>query len=129
MNARIAKQFVFAAAHQLMNHDGKCRDLHGHTYKAEICVSGRINDTVGDPKEGMVLDFNDLKATWASEVEPLVDHKNLNDTLPVPVTSSEHIALWILGVFHSHHVEVCMVRLWESPTSYAEVTLGDLIKP
>lgn len=57
---KITKIFTFDSSHMLDGHDGKCQNLHGHTYKLEITVS---DDPVrGGPKDGMVMDFTDLKA-------------------------------------------------------------------
>ena len=131
MNAAITKEFSFHAAHQLPNHDGPCRNLHGHTYKVEVKVYGRITDSPGSPKEGMVLDFTELKKTYKEFIEPLVEHQNLNETLKdeVPVTTAEHIAAWMFRMFHERHPQVHMVRVWETPTSSAEIRNGDLLKP
>ena len=114
---RIGKEFTFDAAHQLPNHDGKCRNLHGHTYRVRIEFEGPLH---GDgPKEGMVVDFGDVKAVWKQHVEPLLDHQYLNDTLPVPVTTAEWIAQWIYTMFETHELEPSAVEVWETPTSLA----------
>lgn len=136
MVATIAKHFTFAASHQLPNHDGPCHDLHGHTYKLEVMVTGRVRQPLQEPapNEGMVLDFAELKRVYAEHIEPRVDHKHLNDTLidvlphaaAGPVPTSENIAAWIWSVFNGVLREPVLperritIRLWESPTSYAE---------
>lgn len=127
MKALIAKRFKFHAAHQLVNHDGACSRMHGHSYMVEIGVHGTVNNRDGDPKEGMVLDFGELKKTFRELIEPKVDHQNLNETLPIPVTSAEYIAGWIFRVCKGEHPEVCLVRVWETDTSYAEVKNGDML--
>jgi 6-pyruvoyltetrahydropterin/6-carboxytetrahydropterin synthase len=41
-SARICRSFSFDSAHQLPNHDGKCRHLHGHTYRTEVELWGPV---------------------------------------------------------------------------------------
>ena len=56
---KVGKQFSFDAAHQLVGHFGKCANLHGHTYKVEVVLTGSINDS--GSSEGMVVDFYHVK--------------------------------------------------------------------
>lgn len=74
-------------------------------------------------------DFADLKGIYKEAIEPLVEHQNLNDTLPVPVTTAENIAGWMLNVFKETVPQVFKVRVWETQTSYAEVKNGDSLRP
>lgn len=121
--ATVSKAFTFHAAHQLPNHDGKCRDLHGHTYRVEVGVTGPVNARDGSPDEGMVLDFGVIKAAWAP-LHQLVDHKFLNDVLPSEFqpTTAENIAGWVLSELLEAVPQVTVVRVWETPTSCVEVT-------
>ena len=58
---RITKKFRFEAAHALYGYDGKCKNIHGHNYKLFVTVIGvPVNDN-SNAKEGMVMDFGDLK--------------------------------------------------------------------
>lgn len=122
----IVKRFTFEAAHQLPNHDGKCRDLHGHTYTVDVGVRGDVRPADGSPQEGMVIDFGIVSAAFRENVYARCDHKFLNDVLPVPVTTAEHIAGWILDemtravALRDETVEVAFVRVWETQTGYAE---------
>ena len=60
-NIRITKQFSFEAGHALYGYDGKCKNLHGHSYHLFVTVIGvPITDTA-NVKFGMVIDFGDLK--------------------------------------------------------------------
>lgn len=131
MIAKVAKEWTFHAAHQLPNHDGACQRLHGHSYKLEVSVSGWVKPANGDPDEGMVLDFGVLKDIYMGEVEPFVEHQDLNVTLAgvCPLTTSENVAGWMLRIFHEAlsrreiKFEALSVKLWETPTSHVEVAL------
>jgi 6-pyruvoyltetrahydropterin/6-carboxytetrahydropterin synthase len=118
--ATICKVFRFEAAHQLPDHDGKCRDLHGHSYQVEVELHGPIQ--VEGPKRGMVVDFSDVKRFWTSELEPLLDHRFLNDSLEglVDPTTAENLAGWIFRRFEFAALPVVAVRVWETATSWAE---------
>lgn len=58
---KITKIFTFDSSHMLDGHDGKCQNLHGHTYSLEITVAGSLIES--GAKAGMVMDFSDLKAS------------------------------------------------------------------
>lgn len=89
----ISKTFTFEAAHQLPNHDGLCKNLHGHSYVGVIEVTlGELIDY--GAKEGMVMDYGDLKSLIEPLREQYLDHHYLNETLPV-VPTAENIAKWI----------------------------------
>ena len=122
LNATITKEFTFDAAHQLPNHDGKCRHLHGHTYKVVIFAKGPIKPLDGGPEEGMVMDFSRIKAAFKDLVESRADHKYLNDSLPLERTTAENMSWWMLATLHEAHQEIFKVRVYETPTSYAEAT-------
>lgn len=66
----VAKKFKWEAAHRIQWHAGKCRHLHGHSYKMTISLEGEPNDT------GMVIDFNELKKIVLPHIE-LMDHTTL----------------------------------------------------
>jgi 6-pyruvoyltetrahydropterin/6-carboxytetrahydropterin synthase len=119
MRGRICKRFTFDAAHMLPDHDGKCANLHGHTYVVEVEFEGPIIEE--GPKRGMVVDFGDVKAVWKEKLEPLLDHRYLNETLvELPVTTAEMIAGWVYGRFTDANLEPAAVRVWETPTSWAQ---------
>jgi 6-pyruvoyltetrahydropterin/6-carboxytetrahydropterin synthase len=74
---RITKQFTFEMAHALYGYDGKCKHIHGHSYKLDVCVIGNpIKDTT-NPKFGMVIDFGDLKEIVKSEIVEVLDHATM----------------------------------------------------
>lgn len=143
--ATVCKSFTFSAAHHLPHHDGLCRGQHGHTYKLEVMVTGAILEPViEDPvsPEGMVVDFNEIKTAYREIIEPLVEHKDLNVTMEgllpkvyvededawYPLTTCENLVTWMYwalqealidtGVIGEHYLRV---RLWEGPTSYAQL--------
>lgn len=119
MNTTITCVTTFAAAHRLPDHEGKCRNLHGHTYTLEVSVSG-VPEPEG-PSAGMVMDFADLRARVARiAVEPL-DHTLLNEVVDF-VPTVEAIAGWVFAKLAAASLPVVRVRLYEGPNSYAEVT-------
>jgi 6-pyruvoyltetrahydropterin/6-carboxytetrahydropterin synthase len=71
---RVSKQFNFEAAHALWNYDGKCKNIHGHTYKLFVTVAGKAIDEPGTPKNGMVIDFGDLKKIVKTHIVDVYDH-------------------------------------------------------
>ena len=69
----LTKIFHFEAAHALAGYDGKCRNIHGHSYELRVTVKGMPLDEPGNPKNGMVIDFHDLKAIVNQEVVEKLD--------------------------------------------------------
>ena len=74
MKIRVTKIFEFEAAHALDCHDGKCSNIHGHSYKLHVTVLGEPNHIKGNPKDGMVIDFSDIKDIVKSMVVGPFDH-------------------------------------------------------
>lgn len=121
----VSKEFTFDAAHHLHAYEGKCKNLHGHTYKVVFGVSGYPGDT------GLVLDFADLKSIWKERIEIYLDHQYLNETLPPMNTTAENMVVWMFEQMdtalsspeYRERVQdgrTEFVRLYETPTSYAE---------
>lgn len=71
---RITKQFSFETGHALFGYDGKCRNVHGHSYKLSVTVIGSPIEEKGAVKLGMVIDFSDLKKIVKEEVVDIFDH-------------------------------------------------------
>ena len=71
---RVTKEFSFEMAHALWNYDGPCRNVHGHSYKLFVTLSGTPLDDLQDPKNGMVIDFTDLKKIVKKEIISVFDH-------------------------------------------------------
>lgn len=118
----VTKLFEFEACHSLPYYEGACNNLHGHSYKLEVTVGGKVRETkYNDPKSGMIIDFKDLKAIVKEEVINKYDHSHLNAFFPNPTAeimvkkmATDIIAKLPKGVF------LVSCKLWETSTSYAE---------
>ena len=73
-NIRITKQFSFETGHALYGYDGKCRNVHGHSYKLSVTVIGTPISQSENVKFGMVIDFGDLKKIVKTEIVDVFDH-------------------------------------------------------
>ncbi|MDV6169232.1 6-carboxytetrahydropterin synthase [Flavobacterium sp. DG1-102-2] len=71
---RITKQFTFETGHALYGYDGKCKNVHGHSYKLSVTVIGSPITDSGNVKFGMVIDFGDLKKIVKEEIVDIFDH-------------------------------------------------------
>ncbi len=82
-NIRITKQFSFETGHALYGYDGKCKNVHGHSYKLSVTVIGAPITDRNNPKFGMVIDFTDLKKIVKEEIVDHFDHATVfNQTTP-----------------------------------------------
>lgn len=71
---RITKIFSFETGHALYGYDGKCRNVHGHSYKLFVTVIGTPISDSDHVKFGMVIDFSDLKKIVMEEIVDVFDH-------------------------------------------------------
>ena len=71
---RTTKQFSFETGHALYGYDGKCRNVHGHSYKLSVTVIGTPIADSSHVKFGMVIDFSDLKKIVKEEIVDVFDH-------------------------------------------------------
>lgn len=71
---RITKQFNFETGHALYGYDGKCKNVHGHSYKLSVTVIGKPITDANQVKFGMVIDFTDLKKIVKEEIVDVFDH-------------------------------------------------------
>jgi 6-pyruvoyltetrahydropterin/6-carboxytetrahydropterin synthase len=121
----VSKEFTFDASHHLHCYEGKCKNLHGHTYKVIFGISGFLDE------RGLMIDFGDMKEIWKNEIEIFLDHRYLNETLPPMNTTAENIVVWIYekmadslkqeeNQMKYKGARVEFVRLYETATSYAE---------
>lgn len=110
----ISRIFTFSAAHHLTKYRGLCERPHGHTYRLIVTVEGEIK------KNGLVIDFSELKKIVEKKVLSKLDHRDLNKIFGNP--SAENIAVWIWGKlknsFKKHRVELDEIKLWEGDNTY-----------
>lgn len=71
---RVTKEFPFEMSHVLLNYDGPCKNVHGHSYRLFVTLSGVPVDEPGNPKNGMVIDFTVLKSIVKKEIINVFDH-------------------------------------------------------
>ncbi len=90
---KLKKEFRFEASHQLKDHDGKCANLHGHSWRGELIVKGSGLSRDGS-KRNMLLDYSVL-GEITKFIEDQLDHKHLNDVLKEQMPTSEFLAKWI----------------------------------
>ncbi|MCH2233757.1 MAG: 6-carboxytetrahydropterin synthase [Crocinitomicaceae bacterium] len=74
MKLRVSKIFTFETAHALWGYDGKCKNIHGHSYVLTVTVTGDIIQDPDNTKHGMIIDFGDLKAIVNKNVVDEYDH-------------------------------------------------------
>ncbi|MCD4773478.1 MAG: 6-carboxytetrahydropterin synthase [Bacteroidales bacterium] len=71
---RLTKQFNFEMAHALEGYDGLCKNIHGHTYELFVTVIGEPISDNSSPKDGMLIDFKDLKSLVKERIINQFDH-------------------------------------------------------
>lgn len=145
---RITKEFQFEMAHALWNYDGKCKNVHGHTYILYVSVLGEPINDPKSPKNGMVMDFGDLKKIIKEEIFDKHDHfvavngnsphANINfEEFNIEQVqrknyqpTCENMVIEFVDVIKSRlpqNAELMMLRLYETQTSFAEWRAEDNI--
>lgn len=71
---RLTKEFNFETSHALWRYDGLCKNIHGHSYRLFVTVIGEPLHHDDHPKNGMVMDFGDLKRIVREEIVDPLDH-------------------------------------------------------
>ena len=95
---RITKQFSFETGHALYGYDGKCKNVHGHSYRLDVTVIGSPITDSSNVKYGMVIDFSDLKKIAKEEIVDVFDHATVfNKNTP-------HVELANELIKRDHHV-------------------------
>ena len=130
--------------HRVLNHRSVCKGLHGHRYKAEICVEGELVLESEASEEGMVIDFADIKKVALKFIQDELDHGFMvwdkdeelleffnkskgHKPVIVPFTpTAENVAAYIFQQLQDKFTDVFKtglrlqsVKLWETPSSYA----------
>ena len=112
----------FAAAHNLLNYQGDCENLHGHNWKVEVTVATEELDSAG-----LGIDFKIIKK-HTKEIMNYLDHKYLNDldAFKGISPSSEHISRFIydrlIDSLAEYDVSLEKITVWESDNAYATYT-------
>jgi 6-pyruvoyltetrahydropterin/6-carboxytetrahydropterin synthase len=138
----VCKIFTFDSAHQLIGHKGKCSNLHGHTYKLEVVLKGKPSTEAGHSDEGFVVDFSDIKAIVQQTLVDRLDHAFLamgnepvlealqNSGSKVALlgfrTTAENMSAYVAYQLKQASLPLYSVKLWETPTSWAEVMAADI---
>lgn len=146
---RITKQFSFETGHALYGYDGKCKNVHGHSYKLSVTVIGTPITDKGNVKYGMVIDFGDLKKIVRREIVDVFDHATVfnkntphielanelkdrgHDVILVDYQpTSENMVIDFADKIKQHlpeTIKLYSLRLQETDTSFAEWYQSDNI--
>lgn len=143
---RVSKEFRFEMAHALLNYDGLCRHIHGHSYKLFVTIIGEPIEDEQNTKLGMVMDFADLKTVVKGPIvdsldHSLVIHKDAKQFLPDTPSdmydkvhlmdfqpTCENLVVYIANIVRERlpeGVELYSLKLYETATSYAEWFASD----
>jgi 6-pyruvoyltetrahydropterin/6-carboxytetrahydropterin synthase len=141
----ITRRLEFDAGHRLPGHRSQCRNVHGHRYALEITLTAEVIHEEGQPDDGMVMDFSDVKRIAEDKLVSLWDHaflvyrgdKVMVDFLAtVPghktvvldaVPTAENLARIAFDLLsHAYHnrfgaeLKLSQVRLYETPNCWAD---------
>jgi len=145
----ISSKLEFDAGHRIPSHNSQCRHLHGHRYAVEITLSGDIITDEGIAKQGMVMDYSEVKQiakdalvnkwdhaflVYSGDVQVLQflqsieGHKTV--VLDTPPTA-ENLALIAFNILdnayqdnYGNHLRLEQVRLFETPNCWADAIRG-----
>ena len=106
----VTSVYWFSAAHQILNHP-LCKRLHGHNYRLVVTLNGKI-----DPRTGMIVDFDELKAVVESRVLSRLDHSYLNEILELP--TAELVTLWIWDELIESLPQLFEIQVYEQAENY-----------
>jgi 6-pyruvoyltetrahydropterin/6-carboxytetrahydropterin synthase len=136
MKAKVAKELHWEMSHRLPFHDGGCKNIHGHSYKARVELTGELDEN------GFLIDFYEIERIFTPIIQ-LLDHAfvcDAQDTLMLNflkangfkhyvienTTTSENMATLLLDLslpeLHRHkNLEKVTIRFWETLDSFAEI--------
>lgn len=147
MKIRVTKKFDFEMGHALHGYDGLCKNIHGHSYKLFVTIIGSPIEDTANTKQGMVIDFGDLKKIINEEIVSKFDHALiLNETqkdeivkisgsalfdryylLPFQPTS-ENMVIYFSKLIANrlpNRIQLFSLRLYETESSFAEWYASD----
>lgn len=136
---RITKEFRYEGAHALLNYDGKCRHIHGHSYILYVTLKGVPIRDPAATKNGMIIDFTDLKSIVNKHIIDKFDHALvLREHSPLAEEMSagyqnviivnfqptcENLVAYFADILKNHlpgEIELYSLKLYETATSYVE---------
>ncbi|GHU39710.1 6-carboxytetrahydropterin synthase QueD [Betaproteobacteria bacterium] len=141
----ITCRLEFDAGHRIPDHKSQCRHLHGHRYALEVTLSGDIIRKAGDPANGMLMDFSEVKALAKGHLVDLWDHAFLVhegdvsvveflgslpghktvilDCIPTAENLAENAFRILDAIYrdtYGNHLRLDRVRLYETPNCWAD---------
>ena len=143
---RVTKVFTMDMAHALFGYEGPCKNIHGHTYRLHVTLSGKIIADNASPLNGLVIDFGDIKTLVHDKIISRFDHALvLHESAPYSIDRflPDHFEKVILVPFQPSceclmlhfrelivnilpsQVKLVYLKLEETATSYAEWRLED----
>lgn len=144
---RLTKRYTFETGHALYGYDGKCKNVHGHGYKLFVTIIGEPIMDGSHVKNGMVMDFGDLKKIVNEEIVDIFDHaivfnkntphKELGESLKEKghhviladfQPTSEMLVIHFAGIIQNRlpeNIELFSIKLQETDSSYAEWYASD----
>jgi len=150
---QITRRLEFDAGHRIPDHQSQCRHLHGHRYAIEITLSGDPIDAAGDPANGMVMDFSEVKnlarrhlvdawdhafLSWRGDqavvafLATMPDHKTvLLDHVPTAENLARIAFATLAPVYrdtYGNHLQLARVRLFETPNCWADATREESVR-
>lgn len=148
---QITRRLEFDAGHRIPDHQSQCRHLHGHRYAIEVTLSGSVIDAAGNPANGMVMDFSEVKSLAQRHVVEAWDHAFLawredaaivaflaslpehKTVLLDRVPTAENLARIAFATLapayrdtYGNHLKLERVRIYETPNCWADATADDV---
>ena len=133
MKVGIYKEVQIDTSHRLLHYEGKCANLHGHRWKVEIWMEGEP-----DPATQIVIDYTLIKHTInkydhqiiLNRDDPMVSR--IREFNPVITTPGDPTSEMMASLIRNDLNAICQeqgiratvtkIRVWESPTAFAELT-------
>jgi 6-pyruvoyltetrahydropterin/6-carboxytetrahydropterin synthase len=147
---QITRRLEFDAGHRIPDHQSHCRHLHGHRYVIEITLAGEVIQASGQPMNGMVMDFSEVKSLALASLVDSWDHAFIvyrGDTAIVEflktipghktvvldvVPTAENLAAIAFAKLdavyrdrYGNHLQLERIRLYETPNCWADALRAD----